>query len=256
MFKSKCLSAIAAAVAMLSTQAHSSGAVAGATEFTQILNNSELAVGVTQQMKTVQQLVLTYKTTLDQYKEMLNAGKLLNVDNLLGPLKSIPGEIAAVNDYLKSLKKAGISFEDMKKAIDTRNVEAKLKKLTFEEYIAQEGEKIKQGDKRARQRIEDEEKLIKQVNEDFTIATTLSNEISKTSGVHASMGLLNTHMNRVIQQNARMTQIMAAAGTRDAIQIKKETDAAENSLKTLKDMSEKHEKNYQNDLELIKNMRK
>lgn len=256
MFKFKLLSAIAAAVAMLSAQAHATGAVAGATEFTQMLNNYELATGVTQQIKTVQQLVQTYKTTLDQYKEMLNAGKLLNVNNLLGPLKSIPGEIAAVNDYLNSLKKAGISFEETKKAIDLRNVEAKLKKLTFEEYIAQEGAKIKQGDKRARQRIDDEEKLIKQVNEDFTIATTLSKEISNTSGVHASVGLLNTHMNRVIQQNARMTQIMASAGTRDSIQIKKESDAAEDSMKTLKGMSENHKKTYDEDRKRIDAMGK
>lgn len=253
MFKSKWVYVLITVGTCLAMTAHAGTVMGngGATEVTQWANNLQLSEGVAQQIKIVAQGVQAYKTQLDQFQAQLKAGFKLDPSSGFGSAQSLQSEISAANKYLSSLDTAGASVSALKNDLNARSVEAKLKGMTMKEYIDSEGLKVQRGDARARQRLDTEAQLTQQVTEDFRVSERLSEKITDTD-TNQSIQLLNLHMNRIIQQNARMTQIMAnATGTEQADRMKKETDAIAGRNKALSDADQAHRASVQSQLDEI-----
>lgn len=222
---------VAVALASNVSLVHAGAATGGATEVTQIANNVELIAQVSEQMKTVKTLVDTYLLDIKKYYELVQAGLALPEEALELTKRGIASELNAVRQYQSSLDRARLSANSLKRIMDQRSVEAKLKKTTFADYIEEERAKIQLGDTRARQRLDHETDVMRGVNEDFAEASAYASEISGTAGVHQSVALLNKQMNRTINQNARLLSMMAyQTGTKEAVQAADEAKGRESFL--------------------------
>lgn len=211
----------------VNANADGGGGAGLASELTQMLNNFELVAGVAKQVETVNQLVETYKVDLDKLKSAKLAGQNLDPGANAISMEALNKEISATANYQASLVSAGASSADLRNDINQRTVEASLSGQTMPQYIQTEGAKIQKGDKRAIQRINAEEQYMRQVDDDYAVAKEMSGKINGTLGIQQSSQLLNTQMNRVIQQNARMTQIMAKANTLQGDAATKANDDAQ-----------------------------
>lgn len=197
--------------------ARAAGGVTGvATEMTQMMNNAELAMGVTQQTKIVAKQALEYIAQLEQLKHQMLAGLSTNPQKVISTMAGVDKEVVAVRKYLESVKRAGASVEQLTTIIDQRQMQARITGRTLQEYLNYEGALIQRGDERARQRLSNESRVIEDVNKDLQFAAEQSYEIPATLGTHQAIGLLNKQINRTIVQNARMLTLMAQAQGTDA----------------------------------------
>lgn len=191
-----------------------------ATEVTQILNNVELVSKVQQQVKTVDQLVQTYKVQYSQLQELMAAGKQIAGVNL-GDILSITRDLNAYQGVLRGLH---ADLGSMQSVFDTRMAEAKLLNLSAEDYFAREANKIQNKNMVAKARLANEAQVVNQVNQDITLAETYSKRIASTEGVHQSSQLLNYQMNLMAQQLTRLVQMTAQQQGSDLAD--KESEAA------------------------------
>lgn len=198
-----------------SSAAFAGGSVAGATEPTQIMNNIELIKvaldGATTAKKTVEQYVLQ----IQQYQNMLT--------NTM-QLAALPSGLAqdALKAYtdLMSFKQALTqlqgSLSQQQQAIERRVTEAKLSGKSWQGYLAEVAADVAKNQKRAVERLKYEEQVLQQVQSDYTFARNLQSQIPATVGQHQSLQMLNTQMNRVITQNAKMLEVVSASIGRQA----------------------------------------
>lgn len=215
--------------------------VTGATEMTQMLNNVELGGIFGKQVATVAQLAQSYAVQLNQLREQILAGLPIPATTVIRTIQGVNAELTAVNKYVDGLKRAGSTVEQLKTIMDARRVEASIKNMTLVDYLTKESAKIQQGDARARQRLDTEKAITEQATEDLNIAKQLSTQIQGTAGVQQSVSLLNTQINRMIQQQARMTQIMAnATGTEQADRMNRELADREKAAQLAREMHEAH----------------
>lgn len=247
----KMIGATSVALACLGAKA-SPGGVGGATEVTQIANNVELVAQVGQQIKTVNQLIQSYVIHYKSLKEHIMAGLPIDPSEVIRTVNGVQMEINQLRAYSDSLQRAGSSTAQLKAILDTRNVEASIKGLTFQNYVAAERAKILAGDKRSVQRLQTEEALTAKANEDLQNARDLSAKISDTAGVHEGVAQLNTHMNLMIQQNARMLQVLAyQTGTQDSDARKAADDQKEMVLKSNVNVNEAYQTTRQRQMRAL-----
>lgn len=199
--------------------AHAGGMTGGALEVTQIMNNFQLTAQVSQQIKTVQQLVqsyyVQYNTLLEQIKSGLKIGGLS-----IGDIMKIKSDIEGYQNALKGLGKDLTSFS---KTIDIRNVEAKLQKLTLQEYVQREQQLIQRGNAEAKARLQREITQADQIKADIALVKSLGAKIDATEGVHGATQLLNSQMNVMLQQITRLVSLTSEAqGSDKAAAIAKE----------------------------------
>jgi P-type conjugative transfer protein TrbJ len=191
------------------------GTVAGATEPTQIMNNVELIKvamdGAVTAKKTVEQYVLQ----IQQYQNMLT-----NTMQLAGLPAGLAGDALKAYTDLMSFKQAITqlqgSLSQQQLAIERRVTEAKLSGKSWQGYLAEVAVDVAKNQKRAVERLKYEEQVLKQVQSDYTFARNLQNQIPATVGQHQSLQMLNTQMNRVITQNAKMLEVVSATIGRQA----------------------------------------
>jgi hypothetical protein len=237
--------------------ASSASAVVGATEVTQWLNNGELVTGVAKQAQTVTQLAQTHIQVLEQVRQQVLAGKQLVGGDLLKSLGSINAEISAVTKYKAQLQNAGASVQQLASAMDARRVEANVKNLPLSDYLKQEAAKIADGDKRAKQRLEAEKHYAQLADDDLIAAKEMSEKITGTEGMHQAISLLNTSVNKMIQQNARMLQIMAyQAGSAESDRLAKTGDAKQSSSTMLSDIDAERKANLDRQNAMIDSIKK
>jgi len=231
----------------------SGAATGGSTEVTQIANNVELIAQVSEQMKTVKTLVDTYYLNIKKYQEMLLAGFKLPGELVATTRQGILAELEAIERYKNGLENASLSAQRLKQILNARSVESKLRNITFSQYVDEERARIQQGDRRARARIDHEVDVMRAVNEDFQRANEYSGFIDKTTGVHQSVAMLNTQMNRVINQNARMLSMMAyETGTKEAVKQTEEAQGRESLLNYMQALRTAKEQNRKAQLEEAK----
>lgn len=181
-----------------------------ATEVTQLLNNAELIKvamdGATTAAKTVEQ----YALQLQQYQNMLdNTQKLASLPGALGQdsLKAL-GDLTA---YKQALTQLTGSLDTQREAIDRRLTEARVSGRTWQEYMGGVAADVASGKQRAIERLKYEDQVIKQVQSDYEFARGLQSQIPATVGQHQSIQMLNTQMNRVITQNAKLLEVVSAS---------------------------------------------
>lgn len=191
------------------------GSFAGATEPTQLMNNIELIKvamdGAVTAKKTVEQYVLQ----IQQYQNMLT--NTMALGSL--PAGLAPDALKAYNDLMafkQALTQLQGSLSQQQTAIEKRVTEAKLSGKSWQGYLAEVAADVAKNQKRAVERLKYEEQVLQQVQSDYSFARNLQSQIPATVGQHQSLQMLNTQMNRVITQNAKMLEVVSASIGRQA----------------------------------------
>ncbi len=200
--------ASAALCVSLVSQAHAGGVIAGATEPTQIMNNVELVKVAIDGAKTASTTVQKYMLQIQQYQTQLeNIRKLSEL-----PTGLVGDVVTAYNDlsrYKLAINTLEGSLGAQASAMEARLTEARLSGMNWSEYVGAVGTDATRRQKRAVERLKYEEDLLKQVQSDYEFARKLQPTISTTSGVHQSVALLNSQMNRVVTQNAKLLEVIS-----------------------------------------------
>lgn len=211
------------------------GLSGGSTEVTQLLNHGLLSSEIVQSTKTNVQLATSYATQLQQYanqllqyKAMLQAG--LSPSGVVSAL-GLQGVVKELNNVLKlrdMVTRLQGNLTSLGDSWTTRFNEASLRRMDWKSYVESEIRAIANKNEMAVGRLKRQQALMESVDEDYKKANEYASQISGTEGVHQSMGLMNAQMNRLIQQNARLTEIFARAHGEDA--ARKEAEQATNSM--------------------------
>ena len=197
------------------------GGFAGATEVTQILNNLQLVQvamdGATTAQKTVQQ----YMTQVQQYQTQRQ-----NIRGLDGLPAGMGGDaLKAVNDMMRfkqALTNLTGSLGQQSRIMEQRMAEARVGGKGWNGYVQQVAADAASGNKRAIERLKYEESVLEQVQSDYQFARNLQEQIPATVGQHQSLQLLNSQMNRVVTQNAKMLEVMSGTIAKQAQDEQKE----------------------------------
>lgn len=224
--------AFALSILVLAGPANAGGPAGGALEITQWFNRGTMLSQLEQDIQQAATLASQYSTQLQQYQAQIKAG--LNISNVLPGLNlgGLVKEIQNVNKYRKSMEAVAGDVNKLSTTWKSRLVEAQLGNMTLEQYAKYQAELISQKNQKAIARIENEQRMFTAVEEDYSLANEYASKISETSGIQESMGLMNTQMNRLLQQNARMVALAAQAQGSDKAQAENQKaidDAAQRS---------------------------
>lgn len=201
------------------SRANGGGMSAGATEFTQMLNNGELIASVAKQAQTVRTLAESYVVQYNQLREQLLAGAKIGGLSL-GDVMKMQADMTA---YQNSLKSLGADLATFKNTIDTRTIEARLQNLSLQDYVAREAQKVQNGNEQAKARIAREAAQAEQIKADINTVRTLGAKIEGTEGIHSAAQLLNAQMNVMLQQMTRLVALTnEAQGSDKAAALAKE----------------------------------
>jgi hypothetical protein len=221
------VSSVAVAIAMALGSPGSNASPAGmtgvATEATQLLNNIELATQTLKQIRSMEELIQSTILHTKNWRQLLLTNLPLGQGDVVASTGDLALEIGEFQRYQTSLTNAGSSVEQLRQAIDARAVQASLRGTSFNDYINQEAVRIAEGNKQAKQRLITEKSIIDRANVDLNVAVANSETIHLAKGPTEAIGMLNRQVNQLVQQNARMSQIIAnATGTEQALVKEKE----------------------------------
>lgn len=209
--------------------ARASGAIAGATEPTQILNNLELVASGMEQAKTAATVVSQYQTQLQQYQTQLANLKALSQlpEGLAGDSLNA---IANLNRYRAALQHLTGSLGQQKALMDKRLTEARLSGGDWNSYVNSVATDAAQKNQRAVNRLQYEESVLQQVQLDYSFARNLQSQIPATVGQHQALQLMNTQMNRVVTQNAKLLEVLSSTLAQQSEKDAKEAESMTRAL--------------------------
>jgi type IV secretion system protein TrbJ len=230
MSRSNLLAAFAASICIFAVPAaQGGGAIAGATEPTQILNNLQLLQVASDGAVTASTTVDQYMTQLQQYQvQMQNIAKLPSL-----PAGLATDTVKAYNDlaqFKSALERLQGSLSQQSNVIEQRVTEARLGGRGWREYLASVAADAASKQKRAVERLKYEESVLKQVEADYTFARNLQAQIPATVGQHQSLQMLNSQMNRVVTQNAKLLEVVSGTLNARAEEDAKEAEAVTRAL--------------------------
>ena len=234
----------------------SPGGVGASTEATQILNNIQLGLGVTQQTKAAVELVASTIMHTRNWKQLLLSNLPLGMGAVMATVGDLGREVNEFQKYQQSLQQAGSSLEQLKSSFDIRMVQSNLQGVSFTDYVKMEAARIASGDKQAKQRLDTERSIIERANADLSAAIANSGSYSAAVGAVEGIGMMNAQMNQLVQQNARLASIMAnAAGSEQFYQREKDLAIRADGLGTstqLQSITQKRTEDQLKAIELIK----
>ncbi|MDO8277131.1 MAG: hypothetical protein Q7T63_03280, partial [Burkholderiaceae bacterium] len=234
----------------------SSGAApGGALEMTQWLNHMALLDQLSESRAAVSSLVQQYATQVRQFEEQLRAGRAAGAETSGLTLEGLAKETRALSQYGAAFDRLTGGLDRLKQSFDVRLLEARLKNLTLADYAAAEQQAIGSGNARAKARLDTEARMMQSIEEDYRLAQRWGEQISGTEGVHQAMGLMNSQMNRVIQQNARVVQLLAQAqGSDKALKESEEASTQQQQRKLLGDLNAARRANQDAMLERVRSL--
>lgn len=202
-WKRSFISLIVCALSFASAPAHALWWMA--TEVTQWMNHGLMVDKLGEQVRTVAQLVETYRTNISQLEEMVRAGKSL--DGVTLP--QLLGVKADLENYQQSLRTFGHDLKSLQGVFDTRLTESRLLNLDFKQYMQRENERIANGNLAAQARVDREMRILDQVRRDAALVSEYGSKIPSTVGVHQATQLLNAQTNLALQQLNQLVAMKA-----------------------------------------------
>jgi type IV secretion system protein TrbJ len=185
------------------------GISGGSTEWTQVANNAEL-------VKVAVDGAQTAKTTVDkyilQYKQYEN--ELANLQKFAQLPQNIQHGVRSLDDlraYKARLERLHGSLSEQQRMFEKRFTEARLSGGTWEDYVNQVNRDANNKNQRAISRLEYEQSVMSQVESDYASARALEPKIQESVGAQQSLQLMNSQMNRLVLQNAKLTEVMVAS---------------------------------------------
>lgn len=228
LFKKRLICIALGASSLVSKHAHATGAIAGATEITQLLNNGQLMMQVieakSQTVAQVKQLYELYKTA---------EREVLHLKSIGNDVMSL-AKMAKEKDLKNLLKMIDLSesiygnVSDLGKRIEVRYQEAYNQGLSIKDYILNEGEKIERKEKQAVARVKQEQNIIDHLKDDLNDVANIASKIPLSEGTQQSLGLMNTQMNKLLVSMNRIGQIIQL-GQENVKKAQEESDAIANA---------------------------
>ncbi len=215
---------VAMFVSMLPMQVHASGAVAGATAITQLLNNGQLLMQVVEAKATtatvIKQLAELYKQAEREYLHLRSIG-----DDVVSVAKlAKEKDLNNLNKMLFLSERIHGDVNKLGVRIDTRIQEAYKKGVSIADYVKSEGDRIARKEKQAIVRVEQEQSIVESLKGDLNDISKLASDIPHSVGTQQSLGLMNTQMNKMLLSMNRIGQIIQA-GQENARKAQEEADA-------------------------------
>jgi hypothetical protein len=186
-------------------------------------------------INTVNQYIMQAR----QYETQLaNLKKMAQVP---GSLQDAKNSLRTLQTYRGSLEKLSGSLESEKKAFDTRLTEAKLSNMSWNDYMSKVLTDAQNGNKKAQARLTYESGLIEQVNSDYAFAREAQSKIQETEGLHQSLQLLNSQMNRVVLQNGKLLEVIAQTQVKDSANTQAERAIQQQESLTMRNYQKSRE---------------
>ncbi|MGE3342310.1 MAG: hypothetical protein AB7L71_02650 [Vicinamibacterales bacterium] len=202
-WKRKVAASLAATLILTTAPAHALWWMA--TEVTQWMNHGLMVDKLGEQVRTVSQLVETYRTNVTQLEELVRAGKSL--DGLTLP--QVLGIKQDLDNYQSALRGFGRDLGSLRNVFDTRLTEARLQNIDFRQYMQAENDRISSGNRAAQARVAREMRILEQVRRDAELVSEYGNKIPGTVGVHQAAQLLNAQTNLALQQINQLVAMKA-----------------------------------------------
>lgn len=223
------------------SSAAAGGKVAGATEPTQLLNNAQLMAQVSEASATTNKLIEQYRTQLEQF----NIQKLMQkqIDGAIpsSALNASIAELAKIKQARDALTGLRGSLSKIEGSMNTRFQEASLQGISWDRYVQEEGDRLSQQNQRAILRMKEEKAVMDEIAEDHRLVQDYASRIKSSEGVNQSVSLLNTQMNRLIQAQSRIGEIMVkAVGTDVAVKEAREAEREKNDMTRMKQMVQRN----------------
>lgn len=155
------------------------------------------------------QLVKAEITRLQQLKNQIT--QLKN----LGDLKSWKGkslqEINALKGYIGSLKTIYGDIGAQTGRLRQRLDQAKVAKMTFQEYMQLEQQLVKEGEDEAVRRHDDDIRGLKKTEADYADVQNWESQVGSGLTQMGSSQMMNQQLNKLISQNSEVLKVMIAS---------------------------------------------
>ena len=165
------------------------------------IKNSLTAAQTAQQ---IEYLVSQYETQLSQYRTELLQIKGLDNELVNQLLDKNLVDSQNINQLSNSLTTLFGSINTITQNFRQRLDTAKLLSLSWPQYISFEQNRIQRNEDNAAQTAKDQLQILDRVQRDYEFALNAESKINLTEGLHQSLQLLNSQLNRIITQNADM----------------------------------------------------
>jgi conjugal transfer/entry exclusion protein len=167
----------------------------------------------TQTAQQIEYLISQYQTQLAQYRTELLQIKSIDSELTNELLDKNSIDSASMTQVTSSLKNLFGSINTISNNFNQRLDAAKLLSLTWPQYIAFEQNRIQRNEGNAANTAIDDLQILDRVQRDYQFALDAESKIPFTEGLHQSLQLLNTQLNRIITQNADMIKSINNATT-------------------------------------------
>ena len=165
------------------------------------IKNSLTAAQTAQQ---IEYLVSQYETQLSQYRTELLQIKGLDNELVNQLLDKNLVDSQNINQLSNSLTTLFGSINTITQNFRQRLDTAKLLSLSWPQYISFEQNRIQRNEDNAAQTAKGQLQILDRVQRDYEFALNAESKINLTEGLHQSLQLLNSQLNRIITQNADM----------------------------------------------------
>ncbi len=179
-----------------------------ASEFTQVMNNLQLLKVAADAAKSARAEVSALGIQNQQYAiDIANNMKFGSMPSNSAHNAKSEADLLA---YAKALTNLYGSLEEQKRMMEGRISEARLSGLTWDKYVASVHADAQNQNKRAINRMQYEASVLDQVRTDYEAARNFEPMIANAAGTQQSLQVLNKQMNRLVLQNAKMTETIVA----------------------------------------------
>jgi conjugal transfer/entry exclusion protein len=210
------------------------GGFAGATEYTQILNNVELVQQTIQdQMRNVQLVQQTYLAQLQQMAQTIGP--------YTAPYQNTLSTLRSVQNTLSTLGVMQGNVSDLNNMLNTRFQEYSASNLNFNDWQTREQNRIADGDQAAQAELVSNRQVIESTQSSLDAYQQAAAAMDKTTGTHqatrvlgAQLTLLGGDLNKLITVTSQAN--IANANQRDLDAAERERQrAAEQALEQQQD---------------------
>lgn len=207
----KILSVVACATGMLAVPMQSNaggGGFGGATEITQLLNNTQLVMEYGESVKHTYELARQSYMDAQQLWHDIQNIEQIGKNIVQGQLNNIKKEWTALTHINKLSTNLHGGLERMLTDITQRQIEAFKSGLSIEKYVAQQQRLVDNNNKTAELRIENERRMIEGIKSDYDQINEWAAQIPNNVGIQQSLGLMNNQTNKIVQQLARVSELL------------------------------------------------
>lgn len=243
MSKSKFIAISIAIGSLAAFPAAFAGSVAGtggATEVTQIMNNSELLKMGVDGAQTAVTTVNQYMVQIEQYRNQLINTVGIDPMKLNAQLNSLNTSYQQLASYRDQLIRTSGSMNNQLDAWGQRYTTAKVAGRTLKEQLEAEAKLREARNGAAMERAKRDEQIMQEVNSDIEQLRQAEADIPKSQGMNESIQNMHRTMNKIAFQNTKMIELLVESNAANRNNNMDRNVDAENSNRV-----EKYRRDYQ-----------